>query len=68
MSNTTRNEHTGAKLVSKAATDTYRANYDLIFKKKVELLENGQSKCPSCGCDTSKWVQEHKPHCPYFPL
>lgn len=31
MNKTATNEHTGAKLVSKPASDNYRANYDRIF-------------------------------------
>jgi hypothetical protein len=36
---TTRNDITGDRLVSKASTEDFRNNYDLIFKKKPKTSD-----------------------------
>jgi hypothetical protein len=36
MTQPSRNEHTGQKQQTKAPSDQYRSNYDLIFRKDKE--------------------------------
>lgn len=40
---TTRNDITGDRLVSKASTEDFRNNYDLIFKKKPKTSEEQEA-------------------------
>lgn len=39
----TKNDITGDRLVSKAQTEDYRNNYDLIFKKKPKTQEEQEA-------------------------
>jgi hypothetical protein len=64
--NVAHNEHTGAKLQTKASTDAYRSNYDVIFGEKPKIQD--KQHCPECGCNTTRWLQNHKQDCSYFPL
>ena len=44
MSNTAKNDVTGDKIQSKTNSDSFRDNFDKIFKKTVENLEEQKQK------------------------
>ncbi len=44
---------------------------DLVIEKLlgiVDVEEEPRSTCEGCGCDTSRYIQNHSADCEYFPL